>query len=331
VRRPGVLRMGMPYPWPMLLQFPTTHPLNVARTQVSLPTGSFIRALPFAVDETQRFRIDALVGCADIAASAYVQMIEMALRSKVAHSEGLDVAARHVDIAMFQHAWSIVDQIYSLRLLLKSLDFTGEDVDAFMASTARAHVLRNRMDHLDSRIPNIAASKSQSRSLFGSLSYFVLGAAVGAPEVDVFLVIQQAEPIRPAEQIGSARFPADMRMPIGNFVLGAAGEMLDLDAAILALGPVLTRTNEGFERSITAQITEAAAEHGIEEGVLLAHQGAGYKLMFALKAGQTNIDTEAAGKIDGQEASHHDVASGGDVVASKNDRLRTASVGLSIK
>src|SRR5437870_4655946 len=143
----------------MQLQFPPEHPLIIARTQVALPKGAFIRALPFVVDETQRFRIDAMVMCAEIMASAYVQMIELALRSKREETQNEQLRSSHLDIAMFQHAWSIVDQIYTLRLLLCSLAFSGDDVDAFMSATRSAYVLRNRLDHLDQRIPNIAASK----------------------------------------------------------------------------------------------------------------------------------------------------------------------------
>jgi hypothetical protein len=157
----------------MQLQFPPEHPLIIARTQVTLPKGAFIRALPFVVDETQRFRVDAMVMCAEIMASAYVQMIGLALGSKWEETQNEELRSGHLDIAMFQHAWSMVDQIYSLRLLLRSLAFSGDDVDAFMSATRSAHGLRNRTDHLDQRIPNIAASKDNSRSLFGSLSYFV--------------------------------------------------------------------------------------------------------------------------------------------------------------
>ena len=122
----------------MTLRFPETHPFHVAWTQVSLPDGSFIRALPFVVDETQRFRMDALVVCADILAPAYVQLIESALRSKWQESPNDELGPRHLDIAMFQHAWSMVDQIYSMRRLLRSLGFTGGDVDAFMTATKTA-------------------------------------------------------------------------------------------------------------------------------------------------------------------------------------------------
>jgi hypothetical protein len=278
----------------MPLQFPETHPFHVARTQVSLPGRSFIRALPFVVDETQRFRMDALVVCADILAAAYTQLIELALRSKWQESQSDSLRAHHIDIAMFQHAWSMVDQIYSLRLLLRSLGFTGEDVDAFMTATAPAYILRNRMDHLDARIPNIVASKSQTRALFGSLSYFVLGAAVGSPEVAVFLAVQQAEPVRPGEQVAAARIPAETRMPIGNFTLYADNQELDLDAAILTLGPVMTRTNEGFEKNIKVQVAEKATEHGIEESKLLAHHGARYKMMLAMQPGQPVFKPETA-------------------------------------
>jgi hypothetical protein len=266
----------------MQLQFPPDHPLTVARTQVALPAGAFLRALPFTVNETQRFRIDALVLCAAIIASAYEQMVELTLRAKWEEGEA---RSGHIDIAMFQHAWSIVDQFYALRLLISSLAFTGEDVDAFMAATEPAFLLRNRMDHLDQRIPNIVASKGNTRSLFGSLSYFISGAAVGQPGVDVFAVTQHAEPIRPGEQIGSIRMPAEMRMPVGNFVLSAAGEMLDLDTAILKLGPFMARTNETFQKSIHEQVVAKAAEHGVPESDLLAHFGGGLKVMLAMKVG----------------------------------------------
>jgi hypothetical protein len=250
---------------------------------VTLPSGSFIRALPFAVDETQRFRVDALVVGADILGAAYIQLVELALRSQWQESQSEEQRAQHVDIGLFQHAWSMVDQIYSLRLLLLSLKFGGDDVDAFMAATGPAYVLRNRMDHLDARIPNIAASKSQTRSLFGSLSYFVQGAVFGAPQVDAFLVTRQAEPMRQAENTTAARFPAEMRKPIGNFSLYAAGEELDLDNAILTLGTLMTKINAGLEKSIRAQIAEKVAELGIKESDALAHLGARYKLMFPLK------------------------------------------------
>ena len=132
----------------MQLEFPVTHPLVVAQSQVSLPSDAFIRALPFVVEETQRFRMDAMVKFAEIMASAYVQMVELALRSKWEETQSKEMRSRHLDIAMFQHAWSMVDPIYSLRLLLGSLGFTGDDVDAFMVATEHAYSLRNRMDHL---------------------------------------------------------------------------------------------------------------------------------------------------------------------------------------
>lgn len=278
-------------------QFPPEHPLTIAHTQVVLPDGAFIRALPFAVDEIQRFRIDALVVSADILASAYIQMIDLALRSSWEEAQSGEASLRHIEVAMFQQAWSMVDQIYSLRLLLKSLDFAGEDIDAFMAATECAYILRNRMDHLDARIPNIAASKNQPRSLFGSLSYFVIGVAVGTPDVDVFIVNRQIEPLRPPEQIGSVLMPAEIRLPIGNFVLSVADQRLDLDSAIMTLGPVIIRTNQRFEKSIRDQVTEKASEHGIDESALLAHSGAGYKIMLALKIDQPPADINVAEAI----------------------------------
>ena len=283
----------------MQLAFSREHPAIVAKTQVALPSGSFIRALPFTVDEAQRFRVDAMVLCAEVVAAAYIQLIELALRSKWEQAQNEAMRSGHLDIGMFQHAWSMVDQIYSLRLLLRSLALTGKDVDAFMAATEPAYILRNRMDHLDARIPNIVASKDNSRSLFGSLSYFVVGAVVGEPTVDVFAVTQQSEAIRPSERIAAFRMPAEIRGPIGNFVLNAAGQDLDLDRAVLTLGPVMVRTNEGFEKSIRAQAAEKAAELGVAESDLLAHHGAGLKLMMALNAREPRASAEEATPSEG--------------------------------
>lgn len=269
------------------LIFPETHPFHVARTQVSLPAGSFLRALPFVVDETQRFRLDALVFSADILATAYLQLIELAVRAVGQEAENAGFGF-NADVAMFQHAWSMVDQLYGIRLLIKRLEFASEGIDAFMSATETAYSMRNRMDHLDGMIPNIVASKRKTRALFGSLSYVVQGAAVGSPEVPVFLAMQQAEPVRGGELLATARIPAEFRMPIGNFALHNDGHELDLDAAILTLGPLMTRTNDGFEKNIKAQVAQKAVEEGIEENNLLAHYGARCKVMFAIKLSEPN-------------------------------------------
>jgi hypothetical protein len=86
----------------------------------------------------------------------------------------------------------------------------------------------------------------------------------------------------------------ELRKPIGNFVLAAAGEELDLDAAILTMGPVMTGTNEGFEKTIRAQAAEKAAKHGIEQSRLLAHYGARLKFMFAAKVAKPRVQSEPA-------------------------------------
>jgi hypothetical protein len=91
----------------MDLEFSTTHPLIIAQTQVSLPRNAFIRALPFLVEKTQRLRLDALVLCAEILASAYIQMIELALRSKWDESRSAHQRSGHLDVGMFQTGWTI--------------------------------------------------------------------------------------------------------------------------------------------------------------------------------------------------------------------------------
>ena len=266
----------------MDLQFPSTHPFTIARTQVMLPAGAFIRALPFIVNGTERLRSDASVMCADIVGSAYIQLVELVLRTNAETSLKADPESDHVDVGMFQHAWSIIDQLYALRLLLRSLGLAGPEIDAFLSATQSVHVLRNRMDHLDQRIPNIAASNAKSVGLFGSLSYLVSGAAVGSPNVEAFIAIRYAEPIRPQDRVASLFVPEQLRLPVGNFVLAVGDDKFDLDAAILSLAPVMLHMNERFETIVRTNVAKRAVELGRPESDLLAHHGAGLTIMLAL-------------------------------------------------
>ena len=127
----------------MKVHFSPEHPAIIASTQAALPKGAFIRALPFTVDEIQRFRVAAMVLCADIAASAYSQLIELGLRSRFEEGQGVGTRSDHLEVGMFQHAWSLVDQLYSLRQLFRSLALAGDELDAFMSATEKAYVLRN--------------------------------------------------------------------------------------------------------------------------------------------------------------------------------------------
>lgn len=268
------------------LNFPPSHPLIIARTQVSLPDGAFIRVLPLAVEEKQRFRMDAIVLCADIIASAYEQMIETALRSIWEQTPFVSTGSRRLDIAVIQHCWSIVDQLYSLRKLFQILEIKEEAVDLFMFATECVYELRNRMDHLHSRIPNIVASSNMRRSLFGGISYFIQGSAAGHPKIDVLAVTHHAEPIRPGEVLVEWQVPSEARLPIGNFALNAAGVVFDIDAAILTLGRVMIRVNELVEKNVRAHAAEMAAERGVSVNELLAHFGAGLKVVMPLKVNE---------------------------------------------
>lgn len=258
----------------------------VAHTKVRLPEGSFIRALPFAVDLEQRLRLDALVFSADTIAAAYPQLASVALRA--AQRQVTDGGAEaHATAAMFQHVWSIVDQLHNVRMLLESLKLKVGDAPGFVDDFRISRDLRNRMDHLNQMIPNIAKSKESGDSLFGSLSY----AVTASPKVDgpqqVYFVMQQTGPVRPKQAVGGFRVPSELRLPVGNFQLRAIGEELDIDDAILRLGPLMLAINDHIESDITRQIRHKAAELKRPESDLMVHNGANISLMLAIDPGST--------------------------------------------
>ena len=262
------------------------HPLQVAKQEVRLPSGAFLRALPFTVDRATRLRLDAIVFAADVLASAYVQMVEVAVAA------GTSDSTEDASTRLFQCAWTIVDQVHNIRLLLDKLERKIPEAEQFRTDFAVARELRNRMDHLNAHIPNIANSAKPGDSLFGSISYVLEVEHGSGDDRQKFFVLRQTGAVQPGQKMAELRVPSELRLPVGNFQLGAIGRTLDIDQAVTDLGLVMTALNEEIEQVIMAQIKSKAAELSRPEADLLAHYGANITIALAFNAAVEKLETD---------------------------------------
>jgi hypothetical protein len=75
-------------------------------------------------------------------------------------------------VALYSNVWEIVDQIHVVRELLALVKFEESDEPAFLQKYEVAIRLRNKMDHLQGNLSNLAENKKLRPTIFGSLSYY---------------------------------------------------------------------------------------------------------------------------------------------------------------
>jgi hypothetical protein len=81
-------------------------------------------------------------------------------------------------IDLYLNCWSAIDQTHMLCQLIQYLDNSLEgdhlpdEIMSFREKYAIATLIRNKMDHLRSNIPNLAAAKKKNSTIFGSLSFY---------------------------------------------------------------------------------------------------------------------------------------------------------------
>ncbi|MBC7283489.1 hypothetical protein [Hoeflea sp.] len=221
----------------------------------------------------QRLTIDAVRVTADLAAAAYCNLVEVALATASENDAGASTA-------LVLHAWSFVDQLYAVRKLLERLGevASGPRVTAFLDVSSEAAHLRNRTDHLHSKISNISAKKDAERSLFGCVSYCLDPELAGHSGHDALLVSHQIEPVRPGEAFSRGRTPGDdLRLPCGNFFISADGRVLDLDSCVTMLSALIRRMNETVEAQTAELIERLSLEHGVPKEKLRQSYGTGMR------------------------------------------------------
>jgi hypothetical protein len=252
-----------------------------------LARDAYIRVLPVKVQKETRIRLDAVTFAVDTIEAAYAHMNGLASNFDWGR-EGS--AGRRGDgvISLYQQAWSIVDQVHNLRCLLPGLGVNIDEIDRFIKEFECATLMRNRIDHLDLFIPNIAKSKGHMPGIHGSLTYTfvppddVIETSEGFTARGGFLVLHQVGPVMENQLMCSVVPSAPRYSGVSNFQLQAYDWELKIDNVILRLAPLMKALNTFAEESIKAQIAAMSKETGRPEAELSGHSGAGisFKLRF---------------------------------------------------
>lgn len=131
--------------------------------------NQYLRTLPTFTDLKQRLTLEA------IGAAAAIVDLELGEMTAIAAAAIRPVGPPDFEdrqrLAFFRSAWSIVDRIHAIKQLIASdprLQIAAEH--PFMEHARAAHVIRNRMDHLQSNFGNLAGKKS-SYPLYGLISF----------------------------------------------------------------------------------------------------------------------------------------------------------------
>lgn len=257
-------------------------------TQIISQT-SILRRLPQTFNAEQRLALDALVFSADTVAHSIASLQELA----AAHGSAIVQAPSRVRVAMFQAAWSIVDHLHVARQLLKKLvsGEYGPELGAFDALGEIATLMRNCMDHLHQKIPNLARAKGVRAPVLGSLGYVLLEredieiADDGKRIVGAKSIIMTTGAMLPGQSMPGVN-PAgrDLTPPADLFQLSAGDQSLELSEAARRLSGVMAFLEAQCEEQIPKAAAEAAASDGRPIKDHLAHLGAGFTFVMKLKA-----------------------------------------------
>ncbi|HET7577395.1 MAG TPA: hypothetical protein VFK19_12650 [Sphingomicrobium sp.] len=232
-----------------------------------IPAGSILRQLPDALDAAQKMRFDALTYSGDALQHSWIVMRDTAA------SAGPDVGqiSDLERVGLLLSAWSIVDQLNAVRQIFQSLKKTVPS--NLQAALETARKMRNGMDHLDQKIPNLSKKKGTGSALFGSLSYCL---PRGVPVTSATLVVVASGAVH-----GTQEWP--VTNPAGKVVRGPA-DLFQLTAfdATLELGPPLAILRDwipGLCAELNTQLIAWAASTSEKQGVdpkkLLQSRGGG--------------------------------------------------------
>ena len=133
-----------------------------------IKADSPFRRLPSTLDGRRLRFLDGIRYAIEMADLAHQRLRDTAHQTSVARINEQPV--RHIFPLIFLDAWSLVDSVNRLRVLLNRMDDQRRtpEVRAFTGITARVQEVRDGVQHLDDRIDQLA---SQGQTVWGYVSW----------------------------------------------------------------------------------------------------------------------------------------------------------------
>jgi hypothetical protein len=242
-----------------------------------LAHDSILRHLPARVQLETRLRFEALVFAADVLTFAFCSIRDITAR----YGAGISSISLHDRIALFTHAWTMVDQIHILRQLIKTTTTSGQmgpNQKSFYDTYVTAWSMRNKMDHLTGMFQNLASRKGIHPPFFGAISYFLVeadqmvqtpaGAIVHAGTV----ITVSAGSVQGDKTLIPMPNPAarPIHPPTSQFMLAAFDLELNLEEAVKALQAILNKASEQIGEDLKRQCEAESARSGTSANDFMA-------------------------------------------------------------
>jgi hypothetical protein len=267
-----------------------------------IPRGSVLRKLPVIIEAQQRLRLESLVFSIDLLTLAFASLRDLAARLG---SNVVDLSDTE-RMAMFLHAWTMVDQVHVIRQLLRDLSDgeMGKTLGKFYSDFEGAHHLRNKMDHLRMNIQNLATRKGMRAPLFGAISYLVVEPhQVTQHEAKCSINGATAITIMAGSvPDGKSLFPiavAPRQIPVSAFKLFAFDREIDLEDAFIQLQVVMTKLGEMLAAQLTEHVDAISktSEATIEQLMAALPMSGGMIIAATIQYGDETTTTEPKGSL----------------------------------
>ena len=181
---------------------------------------------------------------------------------------------------MFTNCWAIIDHLLACQRILISLNITilNDELSKFSEKFQNVIYMRNKFQHINQNINNIASSKGNIDPLFGSVSYFYIPEENWKIESDGSVNVTKGQIIG----LGSVcEFGDGTIMPFTNPVgkqlwgpvscvqFSAFDKIIDFDEAVRSLSKIASETERIISESIRIQVEKLHFKEGIPKEELL--------------------------------------------------------------
>ena len=233
--------------------------------------NSFFKTIPGAIDLEQRLTFEG--------AGWAIQMLSLSYDKLKAAASQVDVTSPAYPTAkateIFACCWSIIDQCHMLRKLFERMDpapggLTARFIEKFEAAT----LIRNDMDHLPVKIPNIAKKKHPMPPLFGALSFLAIGdedmsdSATGTIVITggKLIVLTAGALTHPTHRFQVASPPGRLtETPLGMFQFMAFEHSIDISQMMIDLAALVGHYDTVVKSEQEQQLREFARKNDLEE------------------------------------------------------------------
>jgi hypothetical protein len=241
---------------------------------------SFLRNLPIAILPEERLKLEAIAFSLDSIQYSYNGMRDAAFG--ISNTTTLDSIFEN-RLALFSHAWGLVDQIHALRCLLKTMRMEPNGVlEKFVNSYENASLARNYMDHVHQNIKNLSISKKQRPPIFGSINFCLIEEKhLVYDDVDgckkmtgcCLITVPSGRMVNNLITIGEHLGGEQIEYPVGRFMLSVKDLTIKLSKSWIDANDVANRFETHVRNSYEELIRNDAMKRMINPDEILSQTG----------------------------------------------------------